>query len=114
MKPSFSSVISNKGFKLLWINQILMQLAINALNFTLIIWVYKLTDSVFAQAGLILSIFLPALIFGIFAGVFVDIVDKKKIIILVDLLLATAILAFSVVKDFYPLILINAFFINSL
>jgi MFS family permease len=114
MNSGFSSVFKNRGFRYLWLNQILMQMSINALNFALIIWVYKLTNSIFAQSALILSIYLPALIFGIFAGVFADIVDKKKIIITVDILLAFLIFLFIFTKDYYLLIPINMFLINCL
>lgn len=113
-KSSFSSIIQNRGFRFLWINQLLMQLAVNTLNFALIIWVFKLTNSNFAVSALILSIYLPALIFGIFAGVYVDMNDRRKTILLVDFLLALLFLIFILVKDFYPLILINAFLINCL
>lgn len=111
---SFSSVLENKGFRILWANQILVQLAQNTLNFALIIWVFKLTDSNLAVAALILAIYLPALIFGLFAGVLVDFADKRKIIILIDLLFAGAFLIFPFIRKFYPLILINTFLINSL
>lgn len=114
MQPNFSSVILNYGFRILWFNQILMQLAINTLNFALIIWVYKLTNSNFAVSVLILSIYIPAFLFGIFAGVFVDILDKKKVIILVDVLLAFFIGLFIFIHNSYSLILLNTFIINSL
>lgn len=113
-KPTFASVIQNRGFRFLWINQILVQLAYNTLNFALIVWVFKLTDSNFAVSALMLSIYLPAILFGIFAGVFVDLLDRRKIILLIDVLLALAFFLFIPIKQIYPLILVNAFFINSL
>lgn len=113
-EPTFSSVIANRGFRFLWINQVLMQLAVNTLNFALIIWVFKLTNSNFAVSALILSVYLPALIFGIFAGVYVDMSDRKKVIILVDLLFAIFFLAFIPIKNYYPFILVNTFLINCL
>jgi MFS family permease len=113
-KATFSEVIRNRGFKYLWINQVLMQLAINTLNFALIIWVYKLTDSNFAVSALILSVYIPAFLFGLFAGVLVDITDKRKLIILLDLFFAAAFFLFPFIKGSFPLILVNAFLINSL
>lgn len=113
-KASFASVFSARGFKFLWINQILLQLAINTLNFALIIWVYKLTHSNFAVSALLFAIYLPSLFFGLFAGVLVDMSDKRKVIYAIDLLLALSFLLFVVIKDFFPLILLNAFFLNSL
>lgn len=113
-KPTFASVIKNRGFRFLWINQILVQLAYNTLNFALIVWVFKLTDSNFAVSALMLAIYLPAILFGIFAGVFVDLSDRRKIILLIDILLAASFLLFIPIKGSYPLILLNTFFINSL
>lgn len=111
---SFASVIGNHGFRYLWINQILIQLAYNTLNFALLIWVYKLTGSNLAVSMLLLAVYLPVVFFGIFAGIFVDFVDKRKIILTVDFLLALAFLMFVFIRGSYPLILLNTFFINSL
>jgi MFS family permease len=113
-KPSFSKVYKSLGFRYLWINQVLMQLAINTVNFALIIWVYKLTDSNFAVSALLLAVYLPAFFFGLFAGVFVDRTDKRKLIILVDILLAVAFFIFPFIRSSYPLILLNTFFINTI
>ncbi len=114
VKPTFTSVIANRGFRYLWINQILIQLAFNTLNFALIIWVFKLTDSNLAVASLMIAIYLPALLFGMLAGVYVDIANRKKIILTIDLLFALAFLVFLLIKGSYPLLLINTFFVNSL
>lgn len=113
-KPSYWAVISNRGFKFLWINQVLVQLAYNTVNFALIFWVFKLVDSNFAISALMLAIYLPALLFGLFAGVLVDVLDRRKIIILIDILLALTFVLFIFVKESFPLILINTFLINSL
>lgn len=113
-KPSFTSVIANRGFRYLWLNQVLVQLAYNALNFALIIWVFKLTNSNLAVSGLLLSVYLPSVLFGLLAGVFVDLADKRKIIILVDGLLVISFLAFIPIRHLYFLILLNTFIINSL
>lgn len=113
-KSTFASVIANRGFRFLWINQILLQLAYNTLNFALIIWVFKLTDSNFAVAALMLSIYLPSLIFGLIAGVFVDLSDRRKVILAIDFLLAISFIFFIFIKDSYTLILLTTFFINCL
>ncbi len=112
--PTFGSLIRNPGFRYLWINQILVQLAYNTLNFTLLIWVFKLTESNLAVSALLLAMYVPAVFFGVFAGVFVDIADRRKIIRIIDGLLALSFVAFIFIKYSYPLILINMFFINSL
>lgn len=113
-KVTFAGVIKNRGFRLLWLNQVLVQLAYNTLNFALIVWVFKLADNNLAVSALILAMYLPVVFFGIFAGVFVDLHDRRKIIILVDILLAVLFFVFIFIKRSYPLILINTFLINSL
>lgn len=113
-KPSFTSVIANRGFRFLWANQVLVQLAYNTLNFALLIWVFKLIGSSIAVSAFVLSMYLPVVLFGIFAGVFADIYDKRKIIIVIDILLVASFLAFIFVKQSYPLILLNSFLLNSL
>ncbi len=113
-KPTFTSVISNSGFRFLWFNQILVQLAYNTLNFALLIWVYKLTGSNIAVAFLMAAVYLPSLVFGLLAGIYVDVADRKKIILSIDLLLALSFSIFILVKAHYSLILLNTFFINTL
>lgn len=113
-KPTFSSVIKNRGFLNLWINQILVQLSYNALNFALIIWVFRLTDSNIAVSILLFSVYLPAIFLGLFSGVLVDIIDRRKIIIIIDLFLCLSFFSLIFLKDSYPAILLITFFINAL
>lgn len=113
-KVGFSSVIVNPGFLNLWINQILISLSYNALNFALIIWVFRLTDSNIAVSALLFSIYLPAVILGLFSGVLVDIIDRKRIIMVVDLLLCISFFSLIFLKESYTAILAITFFINSL
>lgn len=112
-KETFTQVLRNRGFLNLWINQILVQLSFNALNFALIVWVFRLTDSNIAVSILLFSIYLPAVILGIFSGVLVDIIDRRKIIMIVDLCLCIAFLSLIFLKGSYLAILAVAFFINS-
>ncbi|HBQ50812.1 TPA: hypothetical protein DD690_02425 [Candidatus Daviesbacteria bacterium] len=113
-KPSFASVLGNRGFLNLWINQILVQLSYNSLNFALIIWVFKLTDSSMAVAVLLLAVYLPAVLLGLFTGVLVDLIDRKKIIMLIDFFLCLSFFSLIFLKDSYPAILAVAFFVNAL
>lgn len=108
------SILKNPAFLKLWTNQILVQLAYNSLNFTLLLWVFKLTDSTTAVSSLMMAIYLPAVFFGIFAGIFVDIVDRKKIISVIDLLMALDFLGLLLFKDSLPAILILTFIFNAL
>lgn len=113
-KVTFASVIANRGFLNLWINQILVQVSFNSLNFALIIWVFKLTDSNTAISFLLLSIYLPAVILGLFTGVLVDIIDRRKIIMGINLSLSLLFFSLIFFKESFPLILLVTFFINAL
>lgn len=113
-RDSIASVIANRGFLNLWINQILVQLSYNALNFVLIIWVFRLTGSNTANATLLFSIYLPAVLFGLFSGVLVDILDKRNIIRLVNILLSISFFSLIFFKFSFPAVLLIAFFINAL
>ena len=77
-QAGFLETIRNKGFLNLWVNQILVQLSYNALNFALIIWVFHLTDSNIAVSALLFAVYLPGIIFGLFAGILTDLTDRKK------------------------------------
>jgi MFS family permease len=109
-----ASVFKNRGFLNLWINQILVQLSYNVLNFALIFWVFRLTDSNIAVSILLFSIYLPSVLFGLFSGVLVDIVDRRKIILMIDLLLCLSFFSLIYAKSSFPLILIITFFANAL
>ncbi len=113
-KPGFASVIANKGFLNLWINQILVQLSFNALNFALIIWVFKLTGSNTAVSALLFSIYFPAVLLGLFSGVLVDIIDRKKIIMMIDFFLSILFFSLIFLKGSFPAILTVTFLINAL
>lgn len=113
-KSGFGSLLAVPAFRYLWFNQFLSQLAYNTLNFALIIWVYKLTGSNSAVAIVVLCIYLPSLLLGVFGGLLADIVDKKKVLLVTDLLYALSYLAFIPIRKVYPLIVLNTFFLNSL
>jgi len=61
-----------------------------------------------------LSVYLPSLLFGMLAGIYVDMANRKRILLVIDLLFAVAFLTFIFIKHSYFLILLNTFFINSL
>lgn len=114
VKTTLTSVFATRGFLNLWINQVLVQLSYNALNFALIIWVFRLTDSNTAVSALLFAIYLPAVVFGLFSGVLVDVIDRRKIIRMVNLFLCTLIFSLIYVKGSLPAILLVTFLINAL
>ncbi|MBI4036195.1 MFS transporter [Candidatus Daviesbacteria bacterium] len=114
MKNTLTSVFANRGFLNLWVNQILVQLSYNALNFALIIWVFKLTDSNTAVSALLFAIYLPAVVLGLFSGVLVDVTDRRKIIRMVNFFLCLLLFSLIYLKGSLPAILVVTFLINTL
>lgn len=71
---------SEKSFFLLWLGEIFTQISINLLNFFLILLVFSLSKSNTAVSGIVLSYTIPAILFGIIAGVYVDRWNKKEVL----------------------------------
>ncbi len=111
---SYGAVLKNRGFLNLWVNQILVQFTYNSLNFALILWVYYLTHSNTAVAVFLTAVYLPSLLFGAISGILVDISDRKKLILVIDFLLAVLTLTLILFKPYFMLIILAAFVINSL
>ncbi len=88
MNNQLLRVLSIRPFFNLWMAEILSQIAFNMMNFILIVVAYDLTNSNTAVSGIVLSFTIPAILFGVFAGSFVDKRDKKMILILTNLLRA--------------------------
>lgn len=105
-------ILSNKAFVTLWINQILVQVSYNMLNFSLIILVFRLTGSNTITATFLLMVMIPSIVFGVFAGVVADRFDKRKILLLTDIGIALVMLLFIPVYSSAFLILVVAFILN--
>ncbi|MBI2862384.1 MAG: MFS transporter [Chloroflexi bacterium] len=90
------SVLSNRPFLALWLAQVLSQTAQNALWFAMIVVVEETTHSSFYLGIAVLSAALPAVFLGLFAGVVVDRLSKKLVLILSNALRAVAVLGYLV------------------
>lgn len=79
-------VIKNRDFLMLWLSEAFSQIAMNMMNFILILTIFSLTSSNKAVSGLILSFTIPAVIFGILAGALVDNWNKKMVLFLTNII----------------------------
>lgn len=111
-KSSLYEILQNRAFVTLWVNQILLQISYNMLNFSLIILVFRLTGSNTAAATFILMAMIPAIFFGVFAGVIADRFDKRRILLLTDLGIGLVMLLFIPIQHVAVLILGVAFLLN--
>lgn len=85
-------LLRNRAFLAIWAAQILSQVASNAITFALIVLVAELTKSNTSSSFLILFAIVPAVFFGIIAGVIVDRSDRKRMVVVTNLLRAAAVL----------------------
>ncbi|MBA4319863.1 MAG: hypothetical protein C0412_15805, partial [Flavobacterium sp.] len=116
---AFVSVLGNKQFLGLWTSQVFSQISTHMVNFALIAKIFEKTGSSIAVSILVFWFAAPAVLVGIFAGVYVDRWDRKRILILINFLQALLVLGYFFVGNFiiliYPIIFLyaalNQFFI---
>ena len=77
---SFSRVLKNRSFLLLWLAQLLSQIVFNAANYGVIAIVTAITHSTVMVGLAIVSFTLPAVPFSLLAGVYVDYLDKRLVL----------------------------------
>ena len=102
-----------REFYILWSTQSLSQLGSAITAFALTLWLYEKTGSALSTATLRICTYAPYVIMSIFAGALSDKFDKKKTMLICDLMAAlTTIMVFVLYKGdmlcVWHLYLINA------
>ncbi len=105
------TVFHNRGFVALWSAQVLSQLASNMVLAALMAVVFESTRSNTANAVLILTFLVPAVLFSAVAGVIVERSDARLIMLGSNVLRAVGTLLFVVVGTNVALILVINLFI---
>ena len=85
-------ILRNRAFLAIWAAQILSQVAANAVTSALIILVAEITHSNTSSSFLILLAIIPAVLFGIAAGMIVDRTDRRLMLIVTNALRAASII----------------------
>jgi len=85
----------NKNFYLLWTSQISSQLAINIMNFLVLIQIYERTHSSIASSLVWVAYGVPAVILGPIAAAAVDMSNKRKLLITANLVQAVVIFVYA-------------------
>ncbi len=94
-----SAVLANRPFLLLWLAQLSTQVGGNMVIYGLTLVIYAASGSNSAVSVLLLSFLLPAIIFSALAGVFVDRVDKRQMLVVTNILRGLAFMAIVVVGN---------------
>jgi MFS family permease len=104
-------VLANRNFFLLLMAQLVSQSAQNAILFTLLVIVTKLTRGSTYTSILVLSFVIPSVVFGVFSGVLVDLWSKRLLLIYANVARLLLAVAFLFSRDHVGLlILISIFF----
>lgn len=95
MINDYKLLVSNKNFLKLWSSQVLSQVTISIMNFTLLIRLFTLTGSSIATSLLWVSYSIPAILIGPFASATVDLTSRRRMLILTNLLQALTIFLYA-------------------
>src|SRR5215213_10160604 len=93
------AVLRQRNFALLWAGGLISMLGDWLLFIALPFYIYDLTGSALATGAMFIAETLPILLFGSIGGVFADRWDRKKTMIVADLLRAALLLLLLVVRS---------------
>lgn len=106
-------VFRNGGFLRLWLSQAATQIGGNMVLYGLTVIVVRSTSSNTAVSALILSFLVPAVLFSAVAGVYVDRIDRRVILVATNVLRGLAFVALYLVGAHLALILLLNVFVST-
>jgi len=92
MNNRLFNTLKNKSFFFLWSSEVFSQIAMNMMNFILILVAFSITNSNTAVSGIVLAFTIPAIFFGILAGILVDMWNKKYVLFATNIIRAVLLL----------------------
>jgi DHA3 family macrolide efflux protein-like MFS transporter len=95
-RPSAFSVFRKRDFRLLWSAQLVSTIGTALTDLAAGILVFRLTGSALSVGLMFVATAVPTLIVGLIAGVFVDRYDRRKIMVIADLLRAVIVVSIPV------------------
>jgi MFS family permease len=114
VEESALNVLRNRRFLALWIAQVVTQVGSNMVLFGLTVQVFALTGRSTSVSLLILSFLVPAVIFGAVAGVYVDRLDRRLILVVTNAARAVLFLVLVLVQNDLGLIYLLTIAITTL
>ena len=103
------TIIKNKNFVFLWIGHFISHSGDSIYAIALPWMILEMTGSKTLTGLVSMSAYLPALIFGLYAGVIVDYYNRKRVMIVSDILraLLVAVIPLSIIYGFVTPLLIG-------
>lgn len=90
----YIKLIKSPKFIYLWVSQILSQVTVNMMNFLLLTKLFSVTGSSIATSLLWVTYALPAIFFGPIGAASVDLINKRKMLMITNLLQALSVFMF--------------------
>src|SRR5512136_2394060 len=85
------AVLRNRNFSLMWSGQLVSTMGSALTSLAASILIYRLTNSAMSVGLMLMATAAPTVLVGLFAGVFVDRFDRKRIMIAADLIRAVLV-----------------------
>jgi MFS family permease len=92
------STLRQRNFALLWVSSLISLIGDRALMTALPFYVYEQTGSTLAMAGMFGASYLPTFLFSSVAGVFVDRWDRKRILVVTNLIQSAVMLTLLLIQ----------------
>ena len=116
-KPSYRRILANRSFSLLWIGQLVSQSGDYIFDVAALWLVLQLTGSIFKVGLATAVIVLPPVLIGPFAGVYVDKLNRRDIILVSNLFQAAIVVGIAATYAAgtlsFPLLLVLLFLLNA-
>lgn len=105
------AVLRNRPFLLLWLSQLATQIGVNMVLYGLTVVVLEATDLSSAVSGLFLTFLVPSVLFSALAGVYVDRIDRRLVLVVTNALRAAVLVGiWAVGSDIGMVLLLNTLF----
>ena len=102
------AVLRNRPFLLLWLAQVATQIGINMVLYALEVVVLQATDLSSAVSALFLTFLVPSVLFSALAGVYVDRIDRRLVLVVTNALRAAILVAiFAAGSDIGLVLILN-------
>jgi MFS family permease len=101
-----AAVLRNRPFLLLWLAQAATQIGANMVLYGLTVLVLEVTDSSTAVSGLFLTFLIPSVLLSALAGVYVDRLDRRTVLVVTNGLRAAILVAMFLIGHNIPVVLL--------
>src|SRR3989337_2938463 len=92
-RAGFRALMRNRNYALLWTGQLVSEMGNRFHWIAVSLWIYSLTGSAASVSLAVSSMFAGGLLVSLWAGVFVDRFDRRRILIVADLVRAGLVMA---------------------